>query len=83
MSRYRCSVTPSNDQPHRTGEPNLWWRKSTHSAQQDCVEMADAGVDGVAVRNSNHPDAGTLYITRPQLADLLAGVKAGEFDDLA
>jgi hypothetical protein len=63
-------------------EQLLLWKKSTFSPGSSCVEMADAG-DVVAVRNSNHPDAGTLYLQRPALADLLAGVRAGEIDDLA
>jgi hypothetical protein len=61
---------------------NLIWRKSTFTGQQNCVEMADAGAAGVAVRNSNHPDAGTLFFERAPLAAWLAGVAAGELDDL-
>lgn len=61
---------------------NLRWRKSSFSPGSNCVEMADSGGDTVAVRNSNHPDAGTLHIARADLADLLTGIKAGEFDDL-
>jgi hypothetical protein len=65
-------------------DPNtLAWRKSTFSGGgNDCVEMADAGAEGVAVRNSNHPDAGTLYLDRHPLADLFAAVKLGQLDDL-
>lgn len=59
------------------------WRKSTYSGSNgDCVEVADDG-DGVLVRNSNHPDAGTLKFRGAALAGWLAGIKAGEFDDLA
>jgi hypothetical protein len=60
---------------------HLHWRKSSFSSQTSCVEMAPNG-ELVAVRNSNHPDTGTLWLTGVQLADLLAGVKAGEVDDL-
>jgi hypothetical protein len=60
----------------------LVWRKSTFSGTgATCVELAATG-DSVAVRNSNHPDAGTVHIGRGQLAALLTGVKAGELDDL-
>jgi hypothetical protein len=63
------------DQPH--------WRKSRFSgAQGDCVELA-ATAHGIAVRNSKRPDGGTLTFTQAELAAFIAGVKAGEFDDLA
>ena len=59
------------------------WRKSTFSGDQgNCVEVADTG-DGVAVRNSNRPDAGTVHFTRAEMAAWIAGCRAGEFDDLA
>lgn len=58
------------------------WRKSSYSNNGQCVEVTDVG-DGVLVRNSNHPDRGTLALTRGEFAAWLAGVKAGEFDDLA
>jgi hypothetical protein len=47
---------------------SLTWRKSTFSGQaSDCVELA-AHPDGcVLVRNSNHPDAGTLTVPRAAL----------------
>lgn len=59
------------------------WRKSSHSgASSSCVEVAEDD-DRIAVRNSNHPDAGTLHFTRAEMAAWIAGCKAGEFDDLA
>ncbi|GAB3450275.1 hypothetical protein GCM10027436_46290 [Actinophytocola sediminis] len=60
------------------------WRKSSFSGDNggDCVETAPL-VDGrVAVRNSNHPDAGTVLFTRAEMAAWIKGCKAGEFDDL-
>lgn len=65
-------------------EPNsLAWRKSTFSGGgNDCVEMADTGA-GIAMRNSNHPDDGTIVVAPGPFADLVACVKAGEIDDLA
>jgi hypothetical protein len=62
-------------------EKHLQWRKSSYS-DTSCVEMA-AEAKTVAIRNSNHPDAGTLHVPRPAMAGLLASVKAGEFNDLA
>lgn len=57
------------------------WRKSSYSLAGECVEVAD-GDDSVAVRNSNNPDAGTLVFRRNVMAAWIAGLKAGEFDDL-
>jgi hypothetical protein len=59
------------------------WRKSTYSgASSSCVEVAEED-DRIALRNSNHPDAGMLHFTRAEMAAWIAGCKAGEFDDLA
>lgn len=58
------------------------WRKSRFSDGGHCVELA-ATHTGVAVRNSNHPGAGTLALTRSQLQDLIGAVKAGELDSLS
>ena len=66
-------------------QPNFTWRKSSFSAPNggNCVEIADAGADGVVVRNSNNLDLGTMPFTRAELSAFIAGCKAGEFDDLA
>lgn len=59
------------------------WRKSSFSGDQgNCVEVANLG-DETDIRNSNHPDAGTLRFKNAALAGWLAGIRAGEFDDLA
>ena len=58
------------------------WRKSTYSSGTgSCVEMR-SDIDGIQVRNSNHPDAGTLTFTPAQMRAWLAGVTAGLIDDL-
>lgn len=57
------------------------WRKSSFTVDNNCVEIAETGGD-ILVRNSNHPDRGTLALPRQDFADWLAGCKAGEFDDL-
>jgi hypothetical protein len=63
---------------------HLTWRKSTFSGQNgECVEMAQLPDGTTLVRNSNHPDAGTLAFTRGEISAWLKGCKAGEFDDLA
>jgi hypothetical protein len=51
---------------------SLCWRKSSFSGQNGtCVELADAD-RSIGVRNSNHPDAGTLWVSRAAIAGLLA-----------
>lgn len=61
----------------------LAWRLSSFtSTGTNCVAVADAG-DGVALRNSKHPDEGTIVVARAAFATLVGGVKAGEYDDLA
>jgi len=66
--------------------PNLahaTWRKSTYSGGNgSCVEVAVLDDNTVAMRNSNHPDAGTVFYTSAEIDAFLKGVKAGEFDDL-
>jgi len=60
----------------------LVWRLSTYTASgSSCVAVADA-VSGVAVRNSIHPDEGTIVVPHPTFGALLAATKAGELDDL-
>jgi hypothetical protein len=58
---------------------HLRWRKSSFSPGSNCVEMAVAG-DAVAVRNSNHPDADTLQLSRPQVGALIAAALAGDLN---
>lgn len=60
---------------------NPLWRKSSHSNNGSCVEVAETAA-GVLVRNSNRPDAGTIAFTRAEMAAWIEGCKAGEFDDL-
>lgn len=60
------------------------WRKSSFSAEEgNCVEVAALPANRIAVRNSNQPGDGVVYVTRPEIAAWIKGVQAGEFDDLA
>ena len=59
----------------------LNWRKSSYSNNGQCVEVAETN-DGVLVRNSNRPDAGTIEFTRAEMAAWIEGCKAGEFEDI-
>ena len=65
------------DAPTLTGP----WRVSTFTNQGNCVQVAPIA-GGVAVRNSNAPLDGTLYVSADALAAVLAGTRAGELDDL-
>lgn len=59
------------------------WRKSRFSTSGgNCVEVAPLPDGHVAVRNSNDPQAGVVFFTRPEMAAWINGTKAGEFDDL-
>ena len=56
------------------------WRTSSYSSGTGtCVEVAPAA-DGVLVRHSKHPDAGTILFSYPAWAAFVAGVADGEFD---
>ena len=66
---------------------NVIWRKSSFtdtggSNGGTCVEAAALPDGRIAIRNSNHPEAGVTYFTRAEMSAWLKGVKAGEFDDL-
>ncbi|MBO8195728.1 DUF397 domain-containing protein [Streptomyces oryzae] len=59
------------------------WRKSRFSNSQGaCVEFAKLPNGDIAMRNSRFPDGPALVYTPAEVAALLLGVKAGEFDDL-
>jgi hypothetical protein len=57
------------------------YRKSSHSHDNGCVEVANLG-DTVAVRNSKHPDRGALVLDSAATAAWVGACAAGEFDDL-
>ncbi len=57
----------------------LPWRKSSKSAQGDCVEVAERD-EHVLIRNSNNPEAGMLRVPIDDWRAFIRGVYAGEFD---
>lgn len=63
---------------------NARWRKSSYSSSNggNCVEVASAWSGAVAVRDSKNPDSGTLVISPAIWRALLAGIKAGDFDQV-
>lgn len=60
-----------------------WRRASACSDMDKCVELRRKTDGTVAVRNSRNPDGVVLTYERRAMRELLAGVKDGEFDDLA
>ena len=63
---------------------DLRWRKASFSDPNgSCVSFAETHAGTIALRNSNHPDAGTLTFARSDLAAWIDGCKTGEFDDLS
>jgi hypothetical protein len=65
-------------------QSQIVWRKSIHSNPSgNCVELAALPGGEVALRHSRHPSDPVLVYTRAEIAAFLAGVKDGEFDDLA
>ena len=60
---------------------NTDWRKSSRCASSSCVEVAwDAGM--VLLRDSKDAEGPILSCTTEEWRAFIAGVKAGEFDDL-
>jgi hypothetical protein len=55
------------------------WRKSSHSGNNGCVEVAQ-GDDQVAVRDSKDPSGPRLLFTPLEWRAFLAAVRDGEFD---
>lgn len=64
--------------------PHVAWRKSSYSnGGTNCVEFAQLPDGMIGMRNSRDPDGTVLAYPRAALAELLAGIKHGEYDDLA
>jgi hypothetical protein len=59
--------------------PGAQWRKSTHSALGNCVEVAQVGGQ-IAVRSSNDPGGPVLVFDHMEWRAFLDGVRGGEFD---
>lgn len=55
------------------------WRKSSRSAQEECVEVG-SGPNVVGVRDTKNRADGIMVFTVDAWSDFLAGVRAGLFD---
>lgn len=65
------------------GSEALVWRKSAASNPSGaCVELAELDDGGIAMRNSRFPAGERLVCARAEIAALVFGIRAGEFDDL-
>jgi hypothetical protein len=60
------------------GLPAAAWRKSTRSTGggSNCVEVACLP-GGMAIRDSKHPEGGTLIVTPAVFRDLADGIRQG------
>ena len=55
----------------------MWRKSSISNSQGACVELAEVGLDELAVRNSRNPEGPALIYTRAEIAALIEGVKMG------
>lgn len=66
-----------------SGACPMAWTKSTFSTSNGaCVEIATPDPDTVLLRNSQHPDRGTLAFPVEAMATFVGACKAGELDGL-
>lgn len=61
---------------------SLVWRKSSFSGADACLELAKSQQGDVLMRNSKDPAGSIVRLTEAEMHAFVAGVKAGEFDDL-
>lgn len=64
------------------GRLDVVWRKSRHSGEWNCVELARLHNGEIAIRNSRYPDGPALTYTQAEVEAFLRSAKDGEFDDL-
>ena len=67
---------------HPSAPGNLSWRVSRTCEGGACVMVARHG-DSVVFGNTGQPDGPVYTYTRAEWKEFLAGVKLGDFDDIA
>jgi len=60
----------------------MWRKSSISNSQGACVEMAEVGIDKLAVRNSRNPEGPALIYTPGEISAFIRGAKAGNADFL-
>lgn len=58
------------------------WVKSAGSGDTNCIEVAGTPSGGVQMRDSKDRDGPVLTYTAAEWEAFMAGLKAGEFDDI-
>jgi hypothetical protein len=83
-SSYRSHILTVGDTPVTAPDPSIThWRTSSFSGNNGtCVEVAALPDGHIAMRNSKHPDDGTILFTHAEINTWISGIKAGVFDDL-
>jgi hypothetical protein len=56
------------------------WRKSSHTNNATCVELARTGSRKIAARDSKNPNGPKLRFDRPAFTRLLNEIKSGKHD---
>jgi len=67
---------------HPSAQGDLTWRVSTTCDGGACVMVARQG-DSILLGNTSLPDGPVYAYTRAEWKEFLAGVKLGDFDEIA
>jgi len=70
------------DDGHTSAQGGLDWRVSRSCESGACIMVARQG-ESVVFGNTTHPEGPTYTYTRAEWKEFLAGVKHGDFDDVA
>jgi hypothetical protein len=62
------------------GSGSHWVKSSLSFSNGNCVEVANLFGEGVAVRNSRHPEGPVLRFTPDEWHAFIGGAHNGEFD---
>ncbi|NHO81874.1 DUF397 domain-containing protein [Micromonospora sp. CMU55-4] len=74
---------PPNGVPVPELPPMRWSKSRRSNPSGNCVELAELpGGNGIAVRNSRHPEGPALIYTVDEIAAFVLGARDGDFDHL-